>query len=64
MKNVVGVDDVSTDNENYVNVSGNKKKEIERGLLITLVGEFGMVEDKIVLTMRDSPYKMADAMRV
>lgn len=32
MKNVVGVDDVSTDNENFVNVSGNKKKEIERGL--------------------------------
>ncbi len=34
MRNVVGVDDVSVDNENFVNLSGNTKKDIERGLAI------------------------------
>ena len=32
MKSATGVDDVSVDNEDFVNVSGAKKKEIERGL--------------------------------
>ncbi len=32
MKSASGIDDVSVDNENFVNLSGNKKRDIERGL--------------------------------